>query len=70
MTHPGKLSRRASLFITLLLGWRELPYQLIALRSYAPLADAGKLKLGESFLGSPGFGERTYWLRVGSQLGH
>jgi hypothetical protein len=54
---------KASLLFTLVLGVAGTAYQLVALRCYAPLADAGKLERSELFLGSPGFGERTYWLR-------
>jgi hypothetical protein len=35
------------------------------LRGYAPLADSGKIVRSERFLGSPGFGRRTYWMREG-----
>ena len=50
---------------TLLLGIAGTAYQVVALRCYAPLADAGKLARSEGFLGSHGFGERTYWFREG-----
>ena len=56
---------KVSLVFTLVLGVAGTAYQLVALRCYAPLADAGKLKRSERFLGAPGFGERTYWLREG-----
>ena len=56
---------KVSLIATLALGAAGTTWQLIALRGYTPLADAGKLARGERFLGSPGFGERTYWLREG-----
>jgi hypothetical protein len=56
---------KVSLLFTLILGVTGTAYQLVALRCYAPLADAGKLKRSERFLGAPGFGERTYWLREG-----
>jgi hypothetical protein len=61
---------KSSLVLTLALGLAGTAYQLVALRCYAPLADAGKLRRTEVFLGSRGFGERTYWLREGfSNLG-
>lgn len=61
---------KASLLLTLLLGAAGTACQLAALRCYAPLADAGKLVRSENFLGAPGFGERTYWMRQGfSRLG-
>jgi len=50
---------------TLVLGVAGTTYQLVALRVYAPLADAGKWARSETFLGDPGFGERTYWMREG-----
>jgi hypothetical protein len=57
---------RISLICTLVLGVAASAFQLIALRCYAPLADAGKTgRSGESFLGAPGFAERTYWMREG-----
>jgi hypothetical protein len=56
---------KSSLVFTLVLGVAGTAYQLVALRCYAPLADAGKLTRSERFLGTPGFGERTYWLREG-----
>jgi hypothetical protein len=60
---------RYSLIFTLVIGVAGTAYQLVALRCYAPLADAGKVARTEVFLGTPGFGERTYWLREGfSQL--
>jgi hypothetical protein len=50
---------------TLVLGLAGTVLQLALLRFYAPLADTGKLQRTEVFLGDPGFGERTYWLRAG-----
>ncbi|MGA3126749.1 MAG: hypothetical protein ABSD13_08515 [Candidatus Korobacteraceae bacterium] len=54
-----------SLIFTLVLGVAGSAYQLVALRCYPLLADAKKLVRTETFLGSPGFGERTYWMRKG-----
>jgi hypothetical protein len=54
-----------SLIFTLVLGVAGTAYQLAALRCYPLLADAKKLVRTETFLGSPGFGERTYWMREG-----
>jgi hypothetical protein len=63
---PHRVSlARLSLLFTLLLGVAGTAYQLIALRAYAPLADAGRVERDEVFLGTKGFAERTYWLRVG-----
>jgi hypothetical protein len=60
---------KISLICTLVLGVAGTTYQLLSLRFYAPLADVGKLERTEVFLGAPGFGERTYWMREGfSQL--
>jgi len=56
---------KASLIFTLVLGVAGTACQLLALRFYPPLADAGKITRSESFLGSPGFAKRTYWLRQG-----
>jgi len=56
---------KASLFITLLLGVAGTAYQFVALRCYSPMADHGKIRRSERFLGHAGFGERTYWLREG-----
>jgi hypothetical protein len=56
---------RALLFITLLLGIAGTAYQFVALRCYSPMADHGKIRRSERFLGDEGFGERTYWLREG-----
>jgi hypothetical protein len=56
------------LILTLALGLAGTACQLVALRIYAPLADAGIWgERIERFFGTPGlkFGERTYWLRVG-----
>jgi hypothetical protein len=49
----------------LALGVAGSALQLALLRVYAPLADTGKLHRRESVYGSPGFGERTYWMREG-----
>jgi len=54
-----------SLIFTLLLGVAGTAYQLVALRCYPLLADAKKFVRTETFLGSPGFGERTYRMREG-----
>lgn len=54
-----------SLLFTLVLGVAGTAFQLFALRAYAPLADAGILGRSDRFLGPPGFGERTYWMREG-----
>jgi hypothetical protein len=54
-----------SIVFTLVLGVAGTAYQLLALRCYAPMVDAKKLIRTETFLGSPGFGERTYWMREG-----
>ncbi len=51
--------------VALLVGIAGTGCQLIVLRCYAPMADAGKIERAESFLGEPGFGQRTYWLREG-----
>jgi hypothetical protein len=60
---------KISLASTLALGVAGTALQLALLRSYAPLADSGKIVRSEEILGAPRFGERTYWLRVGfSQL--
>jgi len=58
---------RTLLITTLVIGVAGSFWQLIALRSYAPLADLGKIARAETFLGPPGagFAERTYWLREG-----
>ena len=56
---------KPSLIFTLVLGVAGSAYQLFALRCYAPLADLGKLERTERFLGAPGFGRRTYWMRAG-----
>jgi len=56
---------KPALIFTLVLGLAGTAFQLAALRCYAPLADAGKVERTERVLGSPGFGERTYWLRRG-----
>ena len=56
---------KAALVLTLVLGVAGTACQLLALRIYPLLADAGKITRSESFLGSPGFAERTYWLRQG-----
>jgi len=56
------------LAFTLVLGLAGSAYQVVALRIYAPLADAGVLGPRISlFLGPRGlkFGERTYWMREG-----
>jgi hypothetical protein len=58
---------KPALIFTLVMGVAGTLYQLAALRAYAPLADAGKLRRTERFLGAPGFGERTYWMRAGFQ---
>jgi hypothetical protein len=56
---------KTSLICTLVLGVAGTAYQLLALRGYAPLADAGKIVRTERFLGATGFGRRTYWMREG-----
>ena len=56
---------KPALIFTLVLGVAGTFYQLVALRFYAPLADAGRLTRSERFLGAQGFGERTYWMRQG-----
>jgi hypothetical protein len=56
---------RNSVLCTLVLGVAGTAYQLVALRVYAPLADAGQWARAETFLGAPGFAERTYWMREG-----
>ncbi len=56
---------RISMVVALLVGIAGTGCQLIVLRCYAPMADAGKIERAESFLGEPGFGQRTYWLREG-----
>jgi len=61
----GRRWIKASLVLTLLLGVAGTACELLALRFYPLLADAGKITRSESFLGSPGFAERTYWLRRG-----
>lgn len=62
---------RAALISTLTLGVAGTACQLVLLRFYPPLADEGRLVRSESFLGAPGFGERTFWLRQGyGRLGH
>ena len=53
------------LSFALIFGVAGTAYQLVALRFYAPLVDAGRWQRVERFLGTPGFGERTYWLRDG-----
>lgn len=64
---PGRAAPwiKASLIFTLLVGVAGTAYQVVALRCYAIVADAGKIQRSEDFLGSPGFGERTYWMREG-----
>jgi len=61
----GRRWIKAALVLTLLLGVVGTACQLLALRFYPLLADAGKITRSESFLGSTGFAERTYWLRQG-----
>jgi hypothetical protein len=56
---------RILLLCTLVLGVAGTTLQLALLRCYAPLADSGTLVRSERFLGSHGFGERTFWLREG-----
>jgi hypothetical protein len=56
---------RYLLSFALIFGVAGTAYQLAALRCYAPLADAGRWQRVERFLGTPGFGERTYWMREG-----
>ena len=56
---------KIALLGTLVLGVAGTGLQLILLRCYAPLVDSGKVERSERFLGSPGFGERTYWMREG-----
>lgn len=59
---------KISLICTLVLGVSGTTYQFLALRCYAPLVDAGKVestRMSEFVFGTPGFGERTYWLREG-----
>lgn len=56
---------KPALILTLVLGVAGTAYQFVALRAYAPMADAGKVDRSEQFLGYTGFGERTYWLRDG-----
>jgi hypothetical protein len=61
---------KASIIFMILVGVAGTACQLVVLRCYPLMADAGTLERTESFLGSPGFGERTYWLREGySRLG-
>jgi hypothetical protein len=50
---------------TLLLGVAASLWQLIALRAYLPMADAGQIERVERSFGSPGFAGRAYWLRRG-----
>ena len=50
---------------SLALGVAGSALQLALLRVYAPLADTGRLERRERVFGSPGFGERTYWVREG-----
>jgi hypothetical protein len=56
---------KSLLICTLVLGVAGTTYQFVTLRVYAPLADTGKWARAETFLGDPGFGERTYWMREG-----
>ncbi len=56
---------KVSMVAALLVGIAGTGCQLVVLRGYAPWADTGKIARMESFLGEPGFGERTYWLREG-----
>jgi len=56
---------KLTLVVMIGLGVAGTAFQLVALRSYAPMADVGKLARSENFLGSTGFGERTYLLREG-----
>ncbi len=62
---PGPGWIKSLLTFTLVLGVAGTMYQLVALRVYAPLADAGRWARSETFLGDPGFGARTYWMREG-----
>jgi hypothetical protein len=56
---------RIALISTLVIGVAGTTCQLVLLRCYTPLADAGKVKRTELYFGAPGFGKRTYWLREG-----
>jgi hypothetical protein len=56
---------RVGLVGTLILGVAGTVFQVAALRLYAPLTDRNIVSRSERFLGAPGFGERTYWLRTG-----
>jgi hypothetical protein len=56
---------KLSIILTLAIGAAGTGYQLVILRCYAPLVDAKKIVRSETFLGSPGFAERTFWLREG-----
>lgn len=62
---PGAPWIKLSIAFALVLGVAGTAYQLVALRCYAPVVDAGKMERSEGFLGAPGFGERTYWMREG-----
>lgn len=57
---------RYVLVTTLVLGVLGTTYQIVIMRSYEPLADAGIIHRTEDFMGmSPDMGERTYRLRTG-----
>jgi hypothetical protein len=64
-TRPWPGWVKISLLCTLAIGVAGTAWQLIALRCYGPLADSGTWKREERFMGPPGFGERTYWMRQG-----
>jgi hypothetical protein len=56
---------KLSIVLTLVLGAAGTAYQLVILRCYAPLVDAGRVARNDQLFGSPGFSERTYLLRKG-----
>jgi hypothetical protein len=63
--HFGGKWIRGVMVVTLAIGAAGTAWQLIALRAYAPLADAGRVERSERLFGSAQFGKRTYWLREG-----
>ena len=56
---------KALMFLALAIGLIGTAYQVAMLRGYALLADSGKIKRCETFLGNDDFSEHTYWLRQG-----
>jgi len=56
---------KIAMVFTLVLGVGGTAWQFVLLRGYPPMVDTGKMPRSESFLGTEGFGGRTYWMRQG-----